>query len=136
MLTVANASLARRKVIIEFSVVTALVIAASCMYMLKEFTTPLLYGIDGPYYYIQVSSILMNGHLKYLDPPLSFYILTAYSVLLNDIFAGIKVGTVITTLLATYAIYYLVRYITSPAGGLIASLLYYSRPSLSGCCLT
>ncbi|MCD6340557.1 MAG: hypothetical protein J7L51_01215 [Desulfurococcales archaeon] len=70
MLTVANTSLARRRAIIEFSVVAALVIVASCMYILKEFTAPLLYGIDGPYYYIQVSSILMSGRLKYLDPPL------------------------------------------------------------------
>ncbi len=129
MLSVSKTSLARRRVIIEFSVVTALIIAASCMYILKEFTTPLLYGIDGPYY-IQVSSILMSGHLKYPDPPLSFYILTAFSVLLNDIIAGIKVGSVITTLLAAYAIYYIVRYITNPAGGLIASLFYLSSPML------
>ncbi|MCD6428153.1 MAG: glycosyltransferase family 39 protein [Desulfurococcales archaeon] len=83
-----------------------------------------------PTTFVQVTSILMSRHLRYLDPPLSFYILTVYSVLLNDIFAGIKVGSVITTLLATYAICYLVRYITNPAGGLAASLLYLFSPML------
>ncbi len=118
------------KKLLEFIMVTLVFITAFTVYELKQFSTPLLYGIDGPYYYIQVSSIINNGHLKYPDPPLAFYILTGFSVLLNDIFVGIKVGSIIVTLLALYAIYYLVKKITNPIGGLTACLIYAFSPAL------
>ena len=104
MYTVLAHLFARKRIVTEFIIITVLVVLLTYIYLLKEFSTPLLYGIDGPYYYIQVSSILASAQMKYLDPPLSFYIPKAYSILLGDVIAGIKVGSVIMTLLATYAI--------------------------------
>ncbi|MCD6368851.1 MAG: hypothetical protein J7L38_03535, partial [Thermoproteales archaeon] len=60
--------------------------------------TPLLPGIDGPYYAVQVNWILKYGGLKYLDPPLTFYsklvLLTLFTSLLlatnHYIFTGFR----------------------------------------------
>ncbi len=46
-------------------IVTLIVSVAFVLYRIKEFSTPLLYGIDGPYYYVQVRYILERG------PPVS-----------------------------------------------------------------
>lgn len=42
---------------------------------------PLIYGIDGPYYLIQVRSLLESWHLEYGDPPLAFFIFTFFTLL-------------------------------------------------------
>lgn len=39
---------------------------------------PLIPGIDGPYYLIQVRSLLQTGKLVYGDPPLTFYLLAFF----------------------------------------------------------
>jgi len=119
-----------KKDIVEFATITAIIIVAFTVYIVKEFSTPLLYGIDGPYYYIQVSSILKCGHLKYPDPPLAFYILTCFSIILGDVTIGIKVGSVLVTLIAAYAVYYLVRKVTRTIGGLVAVLIFVFSPML------
>jgi len=37
---------------------------ALAVYMAKQLSTPLLFGIDGPYYYVQVSHILPGPLLR------------------------------------------------------------------------
>ncbi len=115
----------RDKGLVIVSVVIAL---AFILYEMKEFSTPLLYGIDGPYYYVQVSSILKEGALLYQDPPLAFYILTGFSLLLGDIMTGIKVGSILVTLLGAFAIYYLVKEMTNEIGGIASSIFYVANP--------
>lgn len=51
-----------------------------------NFSTQLITGINGPYYLIQVRSILENGKLGFPDLPLVFYIEAFFTKLLN--FAG------------------------------------------------
>ena len=119
-----------RKRLIEVGIITLIFITAFYVYEVKEFSTPLLFGIDGPYYYVQVSSLLSSGSLKYPDPPLAFYILAFFSIVSNDVFIGVKVGSIFITLLALYAIYYLVKEITNPIGGLAACLFYAFSPAL------
>jgi hypothetical protein len=99
--------------------------------MFKEFSNPLLFGIDGPYYYIQVSSILNHGYIKYPDPPLAFYILTFFALLTHDIILGIKVGSVFIMLLTLYVIYFLVKQIGGEISGYSASLFYVFSPYLA-----
>ncbi|RLF19165.1 MAG: hypothetical protein DRZ82_06600 [Thermoprotei archaeon] len=121
--------------IIEFLALSLVVIIAFSIYMIKQFKTPLLYGIDGPYYYVQVLSLIKRGSLKYVDPPLAFYILYVFSVTLNDITLGIKVGSVLVTLLATYAIHYFVRDVSgSIIGGILTALLFVFHPFLARLC--
>jgi len=81
---------------------TVVFLASLVIHLAKEFSTPLLYGIDDPYYYIQVSHLLTEGLPKYSDPPLSFYILAVFSVMLKDDVSDVKAGSVSTTLLAVY----------------------------------
>ena len=120
----------RRKRLAEVGIITLIFITAFYVYEVKEFSIPLLFGIDGPYYYVQVSSLLNSGSLKYPDPPLAFYILAFFSIIFNDIFIGVKVGSIFIVLLALYTIYYLVKEITNPIGGLVACLFYAFSPAL------
>ncbi len=54
--------------------------------------TPLLPGIDGPYYLVQVLYLMRHGYLKYPDPPLVFYGLLAVATLFSPSFYALKVG--------------------------------------------
>jgi len=114
---------------------TIVFLASLAIYLAKEFTTPLLYGIDGPYYYIQVSHLLTEGFLKYSDPPLSFYILAAFSVMLKDVVSGVKVGSAFITLLTVYPIFFLVKYITkSRISAFLSALTFSLSPLLVRMC--
>lgn len=53
------------------------------------------YGIDGPYYDLQVISILETGFPYQFDPPFVFYYQTLWVLILGDITIGIKVGMII-----------------------------------------
>jgi len=52
-------------------------------HMYVYFRFPLVYGVDGPYYLIQIKSILSTGSMKYGDPPLIFYIMSFFSLFLE-----------------------------------------------------
>lgn len=112
-------------------VTTIILLSGFVLYELKYFSTPLLLGFDGPYYYVQVSNILSTGHLKYSDPPLAFYVLVGFALLLGDVVAGIKIGSIIIVLIGGYAVYLIVEEITDPIGGVIASGLYAYSPHLA-----
>ena len=84
----------------------------------------LLPMIDGPYYLIQVRSLLTTGGLVYGDPPLTFYLLSLFSVLLGDITLGVKVGAAFFSVLSTIPAYFIAKKVGKSAfAGLIAMLL-------------
>ncbi len=71
---------------------------------------PLVYGIDGPYYLIQVRAIERTGGLKYGDPPLAFYVFYALSFLLGgNRTLGVKLGTALSAALLMPSAYCLLR---------------------------
>jgi 4-amino-4-deoxy-L-arabinose transferase-like glycosyltransferase len=86
--------------------------------------------IDGPYYLIQVRSLLSMGSLVYGDPPLTFYLFSLFSVLLGDIALGVKVGAAFFSALSTIPAYFLMKRVgKSVLAGLIAMLLVvFSAP--------
>ena len=53
---------------------------------------PIMYGIDGPYYLIQMRHLLAEGMLKYPDPPLTYYMLAPFYSLFPDKNIGLKVA--------------------------------------------
>jgi len=53
---------------------------------------PIMYGIDGPYYLIQMRHLLGDGSLKYPDPPLTYYMLAPFYLLFSDKNVGLKVA--------------------------------------------
>lgn len=60
------------------------------IYVLTRYN--LSYGLDGPYYNIQVLNILNTGIPASNDPPLVYYMLTPFVMLFGNSFLGIKIG--------------------------------------------
>jgi hypothetical protein len=58
----------------DFIIVLTIFIMAFSSYYAALFRHPVMYGIDGAYYLIQVESILSTGMMKYPDPPFSFHL--------------------------------------------------------------
>ena len=94
-------------------------------YMLVLTRHPLIYGVDGPYYLIQVRSLVQNGTLKYGDPPLSFVVFWLLSTVLGDITLGVKVGTALLTSLASIPAYLLLHRVTRSRIAATAGALVY-----------
>lgn len=90
---------------------------------------PIMYGIDGPYYLIQMRHLLADGFIKYPDPPLTYYLLAPFYAASPDPNLGIKIGVAFYAAL-TSLIFYLLFYRVSGsvASGLLASLLYITSP--------
>ncbi len=70
---------------------------------------PLIYGIDGAYYLIQVRGLLEGGFLTHGDPPLAFLIFSCLSALLGDITLGIRVGVAFFSAFSAYPLYLFVK---------------------------
>ena len=60
------------------------------MYVLTRYS--LSYGMDGPFYDLQVLNILKTGLPASNDPPLVYYILTPFVLVSGNSFLGIKIG--------------------------------------------
>ncbi|HEX3013067.1 MAG TPA: glycosyltransferase family 39 protein [Methanobacterium sp.] len=60
------------------------------MYVLTRYN--LSYGMDGPFYDLQVLNILKTGLPASNDPPLVYYILTPFVMICGNSFCGIKIG--------------------------------------------
>jgi hypothetical protein len=60
------------------------------MYVLTRYN--LSYGLDGPFYDLQVLNILQAGIPASNDPPLAYYVLTPFVALSGNSFLGIKIG--------------------------------------------
>lgn len=73
---------------------------------------PLLPGIDGPYYAVQVSYIIKTGSLKYPDPPFAFYAMYLCALVCGDVFLAVKVTTSILTALSVIPLFFSIVYIT------------------------
>jgi len=115
----------------RYFIVLSIFALSFIIYLYKKFSNPLLFGIDGPYYYIQVKSILSTGYIKYPDPPLAFYILTLFSLVSDNIIFGIKIGSISVMLLSMFIIYFLVRNVYGELAGYGASFLYVFSPYLA-----
>ena len=92
----------------------------------------LIPGVDGPYYLIQVRSLLTSGALAYDDPPLTFYLLSLFSLLLGDLSLGVKVGVSLFCALTTIPAFFLMKRVgKGNAAGFIAMLLIvFSAPHI------
>lgn len=95
-------------------------------YVLILFRFPLMYGIDGPYYLIQVKAILETGTMNYVDPPLCFYLFAALTLLLGDPTSAIKIGTVLFCALTVLPSYLIGKRLTSSVQAAIASAVVCS----------
>ncbi len=94
---------------------------------------PLIYGIDGPYYLIQVRSLLESGFLEYGDPPFAFFLFSFFTLLFGgDITLGIRIGVALFSALSAVPLYFWIKEITaSKLSGYIAMLVcIFSAPHI------
>lgn len=84
----------------------------------------LIYGVDGPYYLIQVRSILERGQLKYGDPPLAFFIFTFFTLIFGgDATLGVRVAAALFSALSAVPFYFWIKRVThSKISGYMAAL--------------
>jgi len=109
---------------VEFSLVFSVFLLGFAFYLWIFLRNPLVPMIDGPYYLIQVRSLLTTGRLVYGDPPLTFYLLSLFSLLLGNITLGVKVGASFFSALSTIPVYFLAKKVGKSAfAGFIAMLL-------------
>ena len=89
-------------------------------------STPLVPGIDGPYYVVQVRWLLTHGQMKYPDPPLAFYLMSVAALVLGDIFVAVEVTSALVTALAALPTYALIKRVTGSRIAAFASALAIS----------
>jgi len=77
----------------------------------------LITGIDGPYYLIQVRSLLETGSLAYGDPPLVFYLFSFFTLILGDVTLGVKFGVAFFSALLTLSMHFLMKRVTGRTSG-------------------
>ncbi|MGF7117515.1 glycosyltransferase family 39 protein [Methanobacterium oryzae] len=75
------------------------------MYILTRYN--LSYGRDGPFYDLQVLSIIQTGFPASNDPPLVYYMLTPFVMLTENSFLGIKIGMALIGSLMAFPAYFL-----------------------------
>ncbi|MFQ5871513.1 MAG: 6-pyruvoyl-tetrahydropterin synthase-related protein [Candidatus Geothermarchaeales archaeon] len=106
---------------IELASVALVFLAGLLFYLWVLLREPLIYGVDGPYYLIQVEALLDGEGLAYADPPLAFFIFAGFAKALGDVTLGIKVATALFSALSAIPLYLLVRRVSgSLVGGLAA----------------
>jgi 4-amino-4-deoxy-L-arabinose transferase-like glycosyltransferase len=114
---------------VEFSLVFAVFLFGFLFYLWVFLRNQLVPMIDGPYYLIQVRSLLTTGELVYGDPPLAFILLSSTSLLLEDIALGVKVGVSFFSALSTIPAYFLMKRVGKGIfAGILAMLLIIFSP--------
>lgn len=98
----------------EYSLVLLVFFLSFGFYLFILTRYPLIYGSDGPYYLLQVNSLLENGHLEYGDPPLSFFIFSFFTLLFNeDITFGIRFSVALFSALTAIPLYFWTKKVTN-----------------------
>lgn len=96
----------------EGVILSAIVLTGFLFRLSIYFRYPYPFGIDGPYYNLQVESIIKTGWLYTEDTPLVFYFFTLLTLILGDITLSIKVGSSMLSSLIAVPTFYLTKRIT------------------------
>ena len=107
----------------EWAIVISVSAVVALIYALTLFRFPIMYGIDGPYYLIQVRAILETGMMSYVDPPLCFYFFAALTLLLGDSTLAIKIGTALFCALTVFPSYLIGKKLTSSVPAAVTSAI-------------
>ena len=110
----------------EWAMVASISAVIALFYALTLFKFPIMYGIDGPYYLIQVRAILETGMMSYVDPPLCFYFFAALTLLLGDATVAVKIGATLFCALTVFPSYLIGKKLTSSIPAAAASAIVCS----------
>ncbi|RLE63711.1 MAG: hypothetical protein DRJ47_09030 [Thermoprotei archaeon] len=112
-------------ILLDYTLMLFIWIGGFLIFLRAFNATPLLPGIDGPYYAVQVNWILKYGGLKYLDPPLTFYIMAFFANVLGDVFIAVKAVASLFTAATVVPLYLFYRdFLGERGGGISASLVF------------
>lgn len=75
------------------------------LYLLTRYN--LSYGRDGPFYDLQVLKIIQTGFTASNDPPLVYYMLTPFVLIIKNSFLGIKIGMALFGSLMAFPAFFL-----------------------------
>jgi len=116
----------------EFIIVASIFLTGFIFYLWILTRHSLIYGIDGPYYLIQVRELLENRSLKYGDPPLAFLLFTFFTMIIGESTLGIKVGVALFSALSAIPLHFWVKKVTGkPYAGYISMLAcIFSTPHI------
>jgi hypothetical protein len=117
----------------EFLTVSLMCLLGFVFYLWILTRHSLIYGIDGPYYLIQVESLLKTGRLAYGDPPLAFFLFAFSTVLLGgNATLGVRVGVALFSAVSAAPLYFLVKKITRMEVAGYAAMLtsFFSAPHI------
>ena len=113
------------KIVVEYSLVIILLTGGFTLYYWVLTRGSIMPGIDGPYYLIQVRSILETGLMIYDDPPLTFYLFALFSEFLGGVYNGVVTGVSVLAALSAIPIYFFVRKVTGSRLSAIASIIFF-----------
>ncbi len=114
---------------IEWLILFLIVFFGFVFRLLVYLQYPYSYGIDGPYYNIQVKSVLSTGWLFYDDTPFIFYYFAPWALLLGDVTLGIKIGiSVLSSLIAVPTFLLTKRLAGDWKAGAIAAFMVLFNP--------
>ncbi|RLG87155.1 MAG: hypothetical protein DRO18_03550 [Thermoprotei archaeon] len=89
----------------------------------------LVYGIDGPYYIVQVKYLITHGRQYYPDPPLTFYVMALLYMVVKDFTWAVKLVPILLIPLGVFPIYLLIlRETHSKLLAVSASAIYVFNP--------
>jgi hypothetical protein len=128
-----SAGLALKRNKVQISLVTFVFLLGFAFYTWIFSLNQLMPMVDGPFYLIQVRSLLTTGTLVYGDPPLTFYLLAFFALLVGDISLGVKVGVSFFCALSTIPAFFLMKRVggSTFAGVLAMLLVVFSGPYIS-----
>jgi len=117
----------------EWAIVASISAVVALVYVLTLFRFPIMYGIDGPYYLIQVRAILETGTMSYADPPFCLYFFAALTLLFGDSTLAVKIGTALFCALTVFPSYLIGKRLTSSVPAAVMSAIVCSlSPGLIG----
>ena len=109
---------------VEVLIVLLVFLSSFAFYSTMFMKSPLITGIDGPYYLIQVRGLLEGGTPPYGDPPFAFYLFALFALILGDVTAGVKFGVSLFCSLSVVPMYLLVKRASGESyGGYLATVL-------------
>jgi len=109
----------------EYFIVALVTGIAFCFYCWIFTETPLTQSPDGPYYLIQVKSLIENSCLKHEDPPLAMVLFALFNVLLGDATLGIELAVAFFSAISAVPFYFWVKSSIRDKYGAFAAMLLF-----------
>lgn len=114
----------RWKIISEVLFITVLCLLLFCWFIYYQTRTPLSLGMDGPYYELNIKSLITQGHFFYQSQILTFLIIILFVKVIGQIALGIKFATAFFAVILLLSVYLFVRKLSKKIIPAIFSVIF------------